>query len=287
MTKITPQLVKELREKTGAGMGDCKKALEENDCDMKQAIEYLRKKGAASAAKRADRSANEGIIDAKTSADYRNAVILELNCETDFVARNEGFSQYASTLTDAVLDSGVKTVEELMALSYKGDTIQGMHNEILAKLAENIQVRRFETLRDGFITSYIHPGSKLAVLVEVTDTDFSDEAKSKLRDIAMQIAAMNPAFIDRNSVSEATLAKEKEIYIEQAINEGKKQDIAEKIAEGRIGKFFQESCLVEQVFVKDSKMVVGDILKQLKEDTGKDIKVLNFRRYFLGESLED
>lgn len=287
MAQITPQLVKELREKTGAGMGDCKKALDETNGDMKLAVEYLRKKGAASAAKRADRSANEGIIIAKTNADNKKAVILEVNCETDFVARNEGFESYVATLADAVLETNVKNVDELMSLSFRNDTIQGMHNEILAKLAENIQVRRFDVLQNGFITAYIHPGSKLAVLVEVTDANFTDDAKLKLRDIAMQIAAMSPTFIDRSSVSAETLAKEKEIYIEQAINEGKKPEIAEKIADGRLGKFYQESCLVEQVFVKDSKLVVGDLLNQLKQETEVEIKVLNFRRYFLGEALED
>ncbi len=287
MAQITPQLVKELREKTGAGMGDCKKALTESGGDMKEAVEYLRKKGAASAAKRADRSANEGLIIAKTTDDHRKASIVEVNCETDFVARNEEFEQYVEYIAEALLENKAANLDELMNISHKGDTVQGMHNEILAKLAENIQVRRFETLEGGFFTAYIHAGSKLAVLLEVNAAEFSEEGIAKLRDIAMQIAAMNPLYIDRDSVPKEVVEKEKEIYVELAVNEGKKPEIADKIAMGRLNKFYQENCLVEQVFVKDPKKVVNDILKELKEDAGEEVKILSFRRYFLGESLED
>lgn len=287
MAEITPKMVKELREKTGAGMGDCKAALVDAEGDMKVAIEVLRKKGAASAAKRADRSAKEGIIGTATTSDNKTAAIVEVNSETDFVARNAIFEQYAKTVTDAALGNNIKTVEELMTVKVGDDTIQGMHNEILAKFSENISVRRIDRITsEGFISDYIHTGSKLGVLVEVSIPNPTEKAKLLIRDIAMQIAAMNPTFVDRSQASTEKIAKEIEIYKELAINEGKKPEMAERIAQGKLEKFFTDQCLVEQVFVKDGSKTVADVVKEISEDCGTEVKILSYRRYFLGEDLD-
>lgn len=289
MADITPQMVKDLREMTGAGMGDCKKALVDANGDMKEAIEILRKKGAASAAKRATKEAKEGIVITKTSDDYKKACIVEVNCETDFVARNEEFIKYVETVMNAYFDNDVEKVEDLMKVKVGDDTLEGLHNEILAKFSENIGIRRFEkfTIENGYIVDYIHAGSKLAVLLEFEGaTEITEKAKSLSRDIAMQVAAMNPRFVDRSYVNQETLDKEKEIYTQVAISEGKKPEIAEKIAQGKLDKFFSEFCLVEQAFVKEPNKVVADVVAEISKELGKDVKIKSFRRYFLGESTE-
>ncbi|MFZ9761011.1 MAG: translation elongation factor Ts [Candidatus Kapaibacteriota bacterium] len=281
---ITPQMVKDLRDKTGAGMADCKKALDESQGNMEEAIEILRKRGAASAAKRADRSANEGIIIAKTSADGSKSVIVEVNCETDFVARNEEFVKYAEEIANALLNNDVKDEESLMAVNIGGKTLLDLHNEILAKFSEKIGVKRFEVIKaEGFVADYIHAGSRLGVLVETNIKNAVEEAKALLRDIAMQIAAMNPGYVKREDVQTGALEKEIEIYRDKAIQEGKNPEIADRIAKGQIEKFYQEQCLLEQSFVKDSKKTVNDILNEIAKLTGEQANVLSFRRYFLGE----
>ncbi len=281
MANITPQQVKELREKTGAGMADCKKALVSAEGDMKKAVEILREKGAASAAKRSDRSANEGIVIAKTNDENSNAVIVEINCETDFVGRNEEFVKYAETVADTLLNGTFENVDALMQAKAGNDTIQDLHNEILAKFSEKIEIRRFANLAsDGFIESYNHAGNRLGVLVELNIKEISDDGKSLLRDIAMQIAAMNPAFVNREQVDEETLNQEKEIYHKQAVEEGKKEEIAQRIAHGRLEKFYSENCLVEQQFVKDSKKSVKDVLAEIS----KDADIRSFFRFSLGEN---
>ena len=287
MVQITPQLVKELREKTSAGMSDCKKALVEANGDLKEAIEILRKKGAASAAKRSDRSANEGIVISKVNESSSEAAIVELNCETDFVARNQDFVDYAEKLVNTVLNTKVKTMEELLNQKISDDTVQDIHNEILAKFSENISIRRFEFIESkGYIANYIHPGSRLSVLVELSCKNPNEKAKSLIHDIAMQIAAMNPSYISRDDVQAEHLQKEVEIYKEHAINEGKKPEIAERIAQGRVEKFFQEQCLLEQAFVKDAAKTVKDVVDEISKEMEAEVKILSFRRYFLGESLD-
>jgi len=287
MGQITPQMVKELRGKTGVGMGDCKNALVESDGNIKEAIEYLRKKGAASMAKRQDRSANEGLIVVKTSDDGKLASIVEINCETDFVARNEQFVAYSDSIADAVLSNEPANVAELLRLKINNDTVQGMHNEILAKFSEKIEIKRFEKIcTEGFVASYTHVGSRLAVLIEMSEPNPTENAISHINDIAMQIAAMNPEFIDRDSVPSEHLEKEKEIYREAAIQEGKKPEIADRVAIGKIEKFFQEQCLIEQQFVKDSAKKVKDVVKEISDDYGKEVSIKCFKRYFLGESSE-
>ena len=286
MANITPQIVKELRDKTGAGMGDCKNALTDADGDMQKAIEILRKKGAASAAKRSDRSANEGLIESRVSSDNKTAVIVEVNCETDFVARNAEFVAYVNKVAETLINSDVANVDELKKVSLGSMTVLDLHNEILAKFSEKIEIRRFEKFSTkGFFADYIHAGSKLAVIVECNIPELNPKAFSLLRDVAMQIAAMNPQYISRNDVSQATIEKEIEIYKEYAITEGKKPDIADKIAIGKLEKFYQEQCLLEQTFVKDPGKVVNDVVKEITQEAGTEAKILKFRRYYLGEEL--
>lgn len=281
---VTLDMVKSLREATGAGMADCKKALDEANGDMNGAIEYLRKRGAASAAKRIDRAANEGLIVTKTSPDNTAAAIVEINCETDFVARNEEFVQFVHTVAETVLTADPANEEALLATDIGGKKLGDLMNEMLAKFSERIVLKRYERLQSasGFIVDYIHTGNKLGVLLEFTTAPANDNDRALMRDIAMQIAAMSPRFIRRSDVDAATLTKEREIYTEQAIQQGKKPDIAQKIAEGRIEKFYQEFCLVEQTFVKDSGKTVSDVLKSI----GSGADVVRFRRFFLGETTD-
>lgn len=283
MADITPQMVKDLREKTGAGMADCKKALSETNGDMNAAIEYLRKKGAAAAAKRTDRTANEGMIATRISDDAKTAAYVEVTCETDFVSRNEGFTSYVESLADVLFANNPSTLEEFMALPMGSITVQDAHNEILAKFSEKIDINRFEKRNtDGSFTVYTHGGSKLVVVVEISASNLSDSSKASVKDIAMQIAAMNPQFLDRSSVDTATLEKEIEIYKEQAIQEGKNPEIAAKVAQGRVEKFYKESCLVEQAFVKDTKMTISDVVAQIAKDSGVDAKIVAFSRIAIG-----
>jgi elongation factor Ts len=284
---IYPQMVKSLRDKTGAGMADCKKALEENNCNIEEAIDYLRKKGAASDAKRAEREAKEGSIIAKTSEDGKTAVIVEINSETDFVAKNAEFVEYAQNVAVAYLNSDAETVEDLFKVkTSNGSTVENLHNDVLAKFSEKIEIRRIKKVKtQGYIESYIHAGNKLAVLLEASceKSKFTDNSKALLRDIAMQVAAMSPIYVDESQVSKETLEKEKEIYIEQAIAEGKKPEIAERVAAGKVGKYFQDFCLMQQVFVKDGSKVVADVVKDISKEIGTEVKILSFTRFLLGD----
>jgi elongation factor Ts len=285
MADISAAMVKELRDKTGAGMADCKKALVDADGDLNLAVDVLRKKGAASAAKRADKSANEGMIVALTNPDGKTGAIVEINCETDFVARNAEFIDYVNTVANAYLENSVNNADELYKLTHNGIVIENLHNEILAKFSEKIEARRLDRwVTNGFITAYIHAGNKLAVLIDVSADNLNNEAQQLVRDIAMQIAAMNPQFVNRTQVDTTTLEKEIEIYKQQALEQGKKEEIAEKIAQGRLEKFYSESCLIEQAFVKDPSMTITDVLKKISEITGSEVSVNRFLRYSLGES---
>ena len=282
---VTPQLVKELRDKTGAGMADCKKALDETGGNLQEAIEFLRKRGAASAAKRADRSANEGIVTAKTSDDGMTAVIVEVNCETDFVARNAEFVDFVDQIANTLLQERPEDGQEVWDQNIGTKTLRDLYNEILAKFSEKIELRRSERMKsDGFIADYVHTGSRLAVLLEVDTPNLGERSRQLVRDIAMQVAALNPMFANRSDVDESTIEKEKEIYRAQAEQEGKKPEIAERIAQGRMEKFYQENCLVDQTFVKDATKTVSDVLREISADAGKEVKIRGFRRYMLGES---
>lgn len=237
-------------------------------------------------AKRADRSANEGLVIALTGNEGHKAIIVEINCETDFVARNAEFDTYANQVATALLNNKVATIDEVMQTTANGTKLIDLHNEILAKFSEKIEIRRHDVIETaGFVADYIHAGNKLAVLVEVSASTLNEKAYAMLRDVAMQIAAMNPSFVSRNQVDQATLDKEKEIYLQQAIDSGKKADIAERIAQGKLEKFYQESCLLEQAFVKDGNKTITDVMKEISAECGQEVSLLSFRRYFLGESL--
>lgn len=276
---VTAQMVKELREKTGAGMMDCKKALVETNGDMDKAIDFLREKGIAKAAKKADRIAAEGL--AAILIDGNKAVIAEVNSETDFVAKNENFKVVIDDLLKHILQTEPKTVEEALAkpMESAGSTAEEYLNNAIAKIGEKISLRRFEMIEktdaDTF-GSYLHMGGRIAVLTVLSNTDDADVAK----DIAMHAAAANPKYIDRTQVPEAEVAHEKEVLKQQALNEGKPEKIVEKMVIGRLNKFFEEICLVDQAFIKDPDQKVS------KYVASKGAKVETFIRYEVGEGME-
>ncbi|MBK8945142.1 MAG: elongation factor Ts [Ignavibacteriae bacterium] len=285
--EITAQLVKELREKTGAGMMDCKKALTEANGDFEKAIEVLRKKGAAVAAKRAERSANEGIILTKSLDNGSKAVIVEVNCETDFVAKSDDFVNFANFVLDAIVQNQPKNTSELLALKHDGKLVQEELTAIIGKIGEKIEVSRFliESSENGAVVDYIHHGSKLAVLIRVDNV--KDSGKTEItalaKDFAMQVAAMKPSYVTRKEVSEDVLNKEKEIYKEVARKEGKPEQILDKIAEGKLNKFYQENCLIEQTSIKDNTKSVGDILNEYNKKNSSEAVIKLFHRFHLSD----
>ena len=271
---ISAKTVKELRERTGAGMMDCKKALTATDGDMQKAIDWLREKGIAKAAKKSGRIAAEGAVTAFVSDDGKQGALVEVNCETDFTANNENFRALADKVTKHVAENNFADLDALNASKIGDKTVADLVTEATATIGEKISIRRFvRYASEGILTSYIHMGGKIGVLVEI-----SGGSHELGKDVAMQIAAANPSAIDRNSVDAAELEHEKEILRKQALEEGKPEKIVEKMVEGRINKFYKEVCLVEQIFVKDNEKTVKDIL-------GGE-KVLNFTRYQLGEGIE-
>lgn len=282
--KITPQMVKELREGTGAGMADCKKALEETQGNFDEAVEYLRKKGAASAAKRADKEANEGLIVTVSNDNNTKTALVVVTCETDFVAKNQEYVDYVTTVATSLLNNNVNSIADLLKVKVGKDSVEDLHNSILAKFSEKIDIAKIEVYETtGYVESYIHGGSKLGVLLELSSSKLNDGAKQLVKDIAMQIAAMQPVAVDRTGVSTDTLDKEIEIYKEQAILEGKKPEIAERVALGKVEKFYKENCLIEQVFVKDSKKSVSDVLAEISKEIGDEVKINRFVRIAIGE----
>lgn len=262
--------VKKLRDITGAGMMDCKKALSEANGDMEAAIEYLRKKGQKVAEKRADRDAEQGLIAVHISDDGKKAAAVELNCETDFVARNEEFIQNATDFAKLAFDNNVNDVNAIKELPFGNGTVAKQLETLVGKIGEKIDISKVVLLEtDGQLVSYIHPGSQLAVLVDF-EGELKDAATGK--DVAMQIAAMSPIATNRDEVDSSLLEKEREIAKEQLINEGKPENIAEKAAEGKLRRFFEERVLLEQKFVKDSSISVADYLKQQGEPSVKTFK---------------
>ena len=276
---VTASLVKELREKTGAGMMDCKKVLTETDGDMEKAIELLRERGSAKAAKKSGRVAAEGLVEAVISEDGKTGAIIEVNSETDFVAKNEEFKTFVENVANQVLKTNPKDVEELLAqpaMFEEGKTVQESLVGKIATIGENLTIRRFARFEsEGLVEKYIHGDGKIAVLVNMKKGD-SIVAK----DICMQIAAARPEYVRREEVPEERVAKEMEILKVQTMNEGKPEAIAEKIVQGRIGKFYEEICLVDQAFVKDPNMKISELLKQ------KDAEVAEFARFEKGEGIE-
>ena len=285
---ITAKSVKELRDKTGAGMMDCKKALTETNGDVEKAIEVLREKGLAAAAKKAGRTAAEGIVKTFVSEDGKNASIVEVNCETDFVAANEEFVNFAEKVAELAANTSVNTVEELLKEKLGDATVQETLTALVAKLGENMTVRRFEKLsvENGAIESYIHGGGRIGVLVEVSTEGDSNVAKEVAKEVCMQVAAANPLFLNRESVDQEALEKEKEIYRVQALNEGKPENIVEKMVEGRIKKYYKEVCLLDQLWVKDNDKTIAKFLAEKSKEVGSPISITRFVRYERGEGIE-
>ncbi|MDH3268608.1 MAG: translation elongation factor Ts [Ignavibacteria bacterium] len=279
---ITAAQVNDLRQRTGAGMMDCKRALTEANGDIQKAIEILRKKGASVAAKRAEKSANEGLVITKISDDKKFASILEINCETDFVAKSVDFVNLANFVIDQVYKNKPKNVDELMSNSAVKDKL----NDVLGKVGEKIEISRFDNVeaKNGLLVDYIHMGSKLGVLIKFDDVkDGNDELYQIGKDMAMQVAAMNPISTKREDVPKETVDKEIEIYKELAKKEGKPEQMLEKIAMGRLNKFYQENVLLEQAFIKDNSKTVGDLLKEFNIRHGSNARVTKFDRFHLGD----
>ena len=277
---ITASMVRDLREKTGAGMMDCKKALTETDGDMEKAIEYLREKGITKAAKKSDRIAAEGLVLAYISEDGKVGAAVEVNSETDFVAKNEEFKSFVETVAKQVAINNPADVEALLAeesIEEAGKKVSEVLIEKVAKIGENLSIRRFVRFEttDGLVEKYIHGDGKIAVLVNMKNAD-TELAK----DICMQIAAAKPEFLNEQDVPAERLNKEMEILKAQAMNEGKPEEIAEKIVKGRVGKFYSEICLVDQEFVKNPDMKVKDLLKS------KGAEIVEFARLEKGEGIE-
>ena len=276
---ITASQVKELREKTGAGMMDCKKVLTETNGDEEKAIELLRERGIAKAAKKSDRIAAEGLVETYISEDGKVGVVVEVNAETDFVAKNEEFRNFVSDVAKQVAVENPKDVEDLLnqkSITESDKTVGEVLTGKIATIGENMSIRRFERFEtNNLLESYIHGDGKIAVLVEL-----ENGTKDLAKDICMQIAAARPEYLDREAVPAERLAKEMEILKAQAINEGKPEAIAEKIVQGRLGKFYSEICLVEQEFVKDSDIKVGKLVAD------KGAKIVRFARFEKGEGIE-
>ncbi|MCF8259628.1 MAG: translation elongation factor Ts [Melioribacteraceae bacterium] len=284
---ISAQQVKELRDKTGAGMMDCKKALTEANGDFEKAIEILRKKGASVAAKRAERAANEGIVLTKVSEDGTKAYIVEVNCETDFVAKSDDFVGLSNFILDTIIAYEPQNVEELVTLEHQGKKVQDELTNAIGKIGEKIEVSRFaiENVPGGMLVDYIHHGSKLGVLIKAENVAESqkEEYSTLLKDIAMQAAAMKPSFVNREAVPAGTIEKEIEIYKEIAKKEGKPEQVLERIATGKLNKFYEENCLLEQSFIKDNSKSVGALIEESNKKHSAQSKVTKFYRYHLGD----
>ena len=288
---VTAAMVKELREMTGAGMMDCKKALAATDGDMDKAVEFLREKGLAGATKKAGRIAAEGIVMTKVTADEKKAVVVEVNAETDFVAKNEKFQNYVSDVAEQALNTSAADIDAFLAEKWAKDpslTVAEALSSQISIIGENMKIRRFAQLAEenGFVASYIHAGGKIGVLVtfNVEGIDPASDAFQKCgRDIAMQVAALNPVSATREDVPADVAAHEMEIYKAQAAESGKPEAIQEKIALGRMDKFYKENCLAEQDFVKNPDLTVAQYADECAKEMGGKIAITGFVRFALGE----
>lgn len=274
---ITAQDINKLRQATGAGMMDCRKALTETNGDFEAAIDWLRKQGQKVAAKRSDREAKEGVVIAKTTADNKAGIVLTISCETDFVSKNADFVAFAQSIADAAISNNVKSADELNNVEINGAKVSDLINDKLASIGEKIGVAKFERVEAPFVASYIHGAYRMGVLV-----GFNKDAGDAGKDIAMQIAAMNPLAVDPESISAESVERERNIVVETMKADpkmaGKPDDMIAKIAEGKLNAFFKENTLMAQAFVKDGSKSVGDYLK----GADKDLKVTEFKRVALG-----
>jgi elongation factor Ts len=276
MANISAADVAKLRKQTGAGMMDCKKALQETNGDFEKAIDYLRKKGTKVAAKRADKDATEGYVIAKTSDDQTSGVVLMVNCETDFVGKSEEFVNFVQSIADLALENKSATIEEVKALTIGGTTVESKLSEMIGKTGEKMEFDSYALIEAPLVAAYNHLGNKIGTLVSLSNN--VEGAAEAAHDIAMQIAAMNPVALDKDSVSQDIIDRELEVGKELARQEGKPEAMLDKIAQGRLGKFFKENTLVEQEFIKDSKKTVREYIASVD----KDLKVTNFYRFALG-----
>lgn len=287
---ITASLVKELREKTGVAMMECKNALKETGGDIDAAIKILRERGEAKAEKKASRDANEGIIVAALAESGKSGVLVEINCETDFVAKNENFQAFVGEVAATVLASDVTDLEAAKALPKGDETLEGFIKTKVLEMGENLQFRRFERLTlngEGAVASYIHLGGKVGVLIEVSaekaETASSDAFKDLVKDLTLHIAATSPAGLKREDIPAELVESEKDIFRKQMEGAGKPADILEKIIEGKLGKFYSERCLLEQGFVKEPDTSIKSLLEANGKDLGDTITVNSFLRFGLGE----
>ena len=285
---FTAQDVKALREKTGCGMMDCKKALVEADGDMDKAVDILREQGLAKVAKKASRIAAEGVAFATTSDDNKKGVVVEVNAETDFVAKNADFMAFVETVAKTIIENAPADVDALMACNAVGTemTVDQLLTEKIQVIGENIKIRRFVRY-EGNCVSYVHAGGKIGVLVNF-DTDVADKPEfvTAGKDVAMQIAALGTQYLNRNDVPAEVIEHEKEIMKAEVINSGKPEAIADKIVMGKINKYYKENCLVDQEFVKDNKLTVAQYVKNVAKELGGKIEIKKFVRFEKGEGIE-
>ena len=286
---VTATMVKELRERTGAGMMDCKKVLVETDGDMDKAIELLREKGLAKAAKKAGRIASEGLVKLAFSADGKVASAVEVNSETDFVAKNEEFVTFVEDLAQLALTAAAADLEAFKACDLKGEgTVQEVLNAKISKIGENMNVRRFAKMKeDGVVyVGYTHGAGKIGVIIGLKTEASAEEVNTVGRDVAMQVASMSPKFVNEAEVDPEWLEKEKEIAAQQLLNEGKPEKMLEKIIPGKVKAILKEVCLVDQKFVKNSDQTVAQYVAEAAKALGKDIQIASMLRYEVGEGLE-
>lgn len=290
---ITASMVKELRELTGAGMMDCKKALNETNGNMEEAIEFLRKNGEAKAVKKAGRIAAEGIVMAEVRDD-KTAAIVEVNSETDFVAKNADFQGFVKAVVNQAIATESKDMDAFMAEAWNEDaskTVKDALTEKIAVIGENLNIRRFEKVEsDGCIVAYIHGGGRIGVLVEAATDVVNDDVKTCLKNVAMQVAAMSPKYVSRDEVSQDFLDKDKEILLAQAKNDpknaNKPENIIEKMIVGRLNKEMKEICLLDQVYVQDGDLTVAKYVEKVAKEAGANLSVKKFIRFETGEGLE-
>lgn len=287
MAEITASLVKELREMTGAGMMECKKALVEAEADLEKAVDVLRTRGLAAVAKKAGRATNEGTVMAIVSDDCKSGAVIELNCETDFVGINDKFKAYAEKIAKAALAAKPADLDALKAADAEGETVEEVVTDAIHTLGENIQLSRFAVAEAGAVSSYIHGGGKIGVLVEF-DVEGIDPTSAEFaqygRDVAMQVAAACPVAANRDAVDPAVVEHEKSIYMAQAAESGKPEAIQEKMATGRLEKFFKENTLTEQAYVKNPDQSVSEYTAEVAKNLGGEIKIVNFTRFVLGDA---
>ncbi len=293
--EVTAKMVKDLRDMTGAGMMDCKKALAATEGDMDKAVEFLREKGLAAAEKKAGRIAAEGVVDVNVSADGKVASIVEVNSETDFVAKNEKFREFVAGVAAQASKTNAADIEAFLAEKWDLDdskTVKEELSSLIAVIGENMTVRRFEKLEaeNGFVCSYIHGGGRIGILVEVESTVNNEATQEAAKNVAMQIAALSPKYVDKSEISADFIAHEQEILKAQIMNDPanskKPENIIEKMLEGRLNKELKEFCLVDQVYVKDGDLTVGQYIANVAKEVGAPIAIKRFVRFETGEGIE-